>query len=145
MVVVTDREQVRWAAEHAKTCANFGPDSIDAYHALAESVIGILAELEQAERERDEAQRGLNETGLLAAERLTRALQAEARLAKVPALVQAVRALLAAADEAPDDWMYEAEELEACRSALAAYEQEQEAAHQARGPVSEGRTRRSGC
>ncbi len=93
------------------------------------------AELDQTEAELAQAERkSENDAACIAS------LRAETVHAQRErdGLVEAIKGLLSAADEAPDDWMYEAEELQACRDALAAYEQE--AAHYARGNATEERT-----
>ncbi len=114
--MTSDREQTRRDASRT-TIARVLRGTLGTHEAVLaalDELDALLAELEQAERERH-------------------------------GLVEAIKGLLAAADEAPDDWMYEAEELQACRAAVAAYEQDTQAAHGARGNATEERTRRSSC
>jgi hypothetical protein len=118
---VTDRDQIRRDAERQKGDDAFrGPTGILARHCLAllteleqaESMIdkvlaeadaanddwnAVKAELEQAERDRDHGQR------LLEVERHDRET-AEARLAKVPALVEALRDALRLLNEIDQEW-----------------------------------------
>ncbi len=104
---MADREQTRRDAERdyiARTIATIRNhrDADNCWpqwaNKLADEIERLDAELEQAERERDEAQRAVIEMPdrAAAAEReeqfqRMRAEQAEARLAKVPALVEALR------------------------------------------------------
>ncbi len=93
---------------------------------VARSVPALLAKLEQAERERDEDEQEANATIRRWIEShdavLTRALSAEARLASVPALVEALRGYVRIAQDLD----------EASRAALTVYEQSQPASREAK-------------
>ncbi len=86
--MTADREQTRRDAGYetllrtvAASIENSDPDAAQALRRAGSDVEGFIAELEQAERERDEAWRTYHEER----EKLV------ARLAKVPALVEALR------------------------------------------------------
>ncbi len=99
---MTDREQTRRYAERWTKAQNAANDHLTPTAYMARHVLALLAELEQAERERDEwkTANGDHFAALVAEKEHASAQvqslirqreQAEARLAKVPALVEALR------------------------------------------------------
>ncbi len=120
-----DREQIRRDAEEAiRTALKYRPIEGQELHVKAvEALDALLAELEQAERERD-ANKAWAEAGSRDAKKAwAEALAAEARLAKVPALVEALRMVTPSSD-GTHELLLRPTEIRQMRDALAAWEQE---------------------
>ncbi len=127
---MTNREQTRRDAERViSDIENVGYSTEEMYR-FADACLALLAELKQAERQRDEWKDKAFDTLELLHTANDNCERMEARLVKVPALVEAANNAqtwienypLNLRDEFNDDWRAIADAL---REALAAYEQEQ--------------------